>query len=326
MILAPHQITIAVTVYSRRQYVKQAVASALNQTVPVRVIVVEDCGPDEGLQDFVKAEFGSRIEYFRNAARRGIFGNWNVCLEQCRTEWLSILHDDDYLPPNFVATMIELNRLAPGLDLYCGYTHLVNERSERLPDMRPPVSSPWVKLTLKDFFYLPPFLYPGQLFRVSSANRVGRFRESSYCAGDWEMWAKLAAQGGAAQTSELVAYYRVHAGFDKGLNQLYRNGKLGPANILQHKRVLALLPASEKVRFDRVEWQRRSQTSIFFLLERGASLPPRLLRYHVRSLLVSPAPNWRYALFQTATRLLGPGFVKVTSRAWQAFRPSPSDR
>ena len=70
MSVSAEQITIAVTVFNRRKYVKHAVASALNQTAPVRVMVVEDCGPDPGLQDFVRQEFGTRIQY-RNPRRRG---------------------------------------------------------------------------------------------------------------------------------------------------------------------------------------------------------------------------------------------------------------
>ncbi len=61
--LAPDQITIAVTVYNRRQYLRQAIRSALSQSVPVRVLVVEDCGPDPMLQSYVTAEFGSRVAY-----------------------------------------------------------------------------------------------------------------------------------------------------------------------------------------------------------------------------------------------------------------------
>jgi hypothetical protein len=56
----PDEITIAVTVFNRRQYLKQAITSALEQTVPVRVIVVEDCGPDLTLRDFVRGLFGAR--------------------------------------------------------------------------------------------------------------------------------------------------------------------------------------------------------------------------------------------------------------------------
>src|SRR4051812_46766208 len=114
MELRAEHITIAVTVFSRRDFVRDAIRSALAQTVPVRVIVVEDCGPDAGMREFITAEFGDRIQYFRNPKNRGLFDNWNACLEYCQTPWLSILHDDDLLHPHFVATMLALAKDAPG--------------------------------------------------------------------------------------------------------------------------------------------------------------------------------------------------------------------
>src|SRR5947209_4208659 len=111
--LSPEQITIAVTVFNRRAFLRQAVASALDQRVPVKVIVVEDCGPDPTSRDLVRREFGARVGYFLNARRRGIFGAANACVELCPTPWLSILHDDDYLAPEFVEAMLELHRHCP---------------------------------------------------------------------------------------------------------------------------------------------------------------------------------------------------------------------
>ncbi len=106
--LTPDLITIAVTVYHRRQYVEEAIASALRQSVAhaPNVIVVEDCGPDASLRDQIVRRFKNRITYFRNDQRRGLFDNWNACLEACRTPWLCILHDDDVLEPTFAASML----------------------------------------------------------------------------------------------------------------------------------------------------------------------------------------------------------------------------
>jgi hypothetical protein len=58
---------------------------------------------------------------------------------------------------------------------------------------------------------------------------------------------------------------------------------------------------------------------VYFLLRYGASLSPRLLRYHVRLLLLSPAPHWRYALFQQIARIGGAGFVRSASTLWNLF-------
>jgi len=316
----PNQITIAITVYNRRQYIKQAIASALGQTAPVRVIVVEDCGPDPTLEGFVKAEFGPRIGYFRNPKRRGLFGNWNACVELCRTEWLSILHDDDFLAPNFVEAILKLAGEAPGLDLYFGQTVIVNERGEPASVFQPAVvTCPRMKIGLTDVLYGSPLAFPGQLFRVSSAKSAGGFRPSSAFCGEWEMWAKLIARGGAAQTSEFLGFFREHAAWQRGTNRVNRSGKAIPAAIVQHKRVLALLPPENRLRFNRGDFHRRSPMSVIFLLRFGHLWSPRFLRYHVGLLLRSRAPHWRYAVFQQLTRVGGVRFVKLMSEIWNRF-------
>jgi glycosyltransferase involved in cell wall biosynthesis len=315
--MGPDQITIAVTVYSRRQFVKQAVASALNQSVPVRVVVVEDCGPDAALESFVKDGFGARIEYIRNPVRRGLFGNWNACIEACATEWLSILHDDDYLAPGFVEAMIALARQVPGQALYFGQTVIVDEQG-RPTNANPlrAVKGDWQSIGLRDILYLTPFPFPGQLFKVSAAKKAGGFRESSYFCGDWEMWAKLIARGGAAQTAKVAAYKRCHDSWDKGTNALVRSGRHIPVSFVQQKRVLALLTADSEIRFDRAAYHKQNPLSVRFLLRYGASLRPRLLAYHVRLLLISRPPHWRYALYQQGARIGGAGFVRCTSALW----------
>jgi glycosyltransferase involved in cell wall biosynthesis len=312
----PKQITIAITVYNRRQYLKQAISSALAQTIPVRVMVVEDCGPDPSLQSFVKSEFGARIEYVRNPKRRGLFGNWNACLELCQTEWITILHDDDFLAPEFIEAIIELETEAPGCALYLGRTLVVNERGEPAPEQDSrTVPGRWMKRELMDILYLP-FWFAGHLFRVSDATAVGGFRATSFMCGDREMWANLIALGGAAQSSRVVAFNRGHEGWDRGSIQAARSGRHIPTTIAQHKRILALMPRSKALKFDRIGWQRRSPMSTRFLLRYGGTLSPRLLRYHVRLLLLSPAPHWRYAVFQHLTRMFGPGFVRCASALW----------
>jgi glycosyltransferase involved in cell wall biosynthesis len=328
MSLLADQITIAVTVYNRRQYIKQAVASAVNQSIPVRVVVLEDCGPDPTLESFVKDEFGPKIEYIRNSRRRGLFGNWNACMDVCATEWLSILHDDDYLAPGFVESMIELADRAPGKALYFGRTIVVDERGKTLGEnpIRP-VNEDWHSVNLRDIVDGPPFSFPGQLFNVSAAKKVGGFRESSYYCGDWEMWAKLIAIGGATQSAKVSAFNRCHESLDKGTNAVIRNGRQIPATFVQQKRVFALLPEDSKIRFDRVAYQSRHPVPVLFLLRYGASWRPRLLVYHLRLLLLSRPPHWPYAVYQWCARVGGTGFVRLSSKLWNRMRrtkPIPS--
>ena len=215
MELRPDQITIAITVYSRREFVCAAIRSALDQTLPVQVIVVEDCGPDATLREFITREFGDRIIYHRNPKNRGLFGNWNACVEYCRTPWLSILHDDDLLQPDFVATMIALAGKAPDRALYFGRAARLEEDGKIYPPAAVHWRDGWQELDVREFADECSVLFPGQLFCVADVQALGGFRVNSYFTGDWDMWFRLALRFGAAISAKETAIVRGHYGDDR---------------------------------------------------------------------------------------------------------------
>ena len=324
MVLTPDEITIAVTVFDRRRYLRQAITSALLQTIPVRVMVVEDCGPDHTLQDLVRSEFGSRVDYLRTSKRRGLFGILNSCVELCPTRWLSILHDDDYLSPQFVEAMLALQRQYPGNGLYFGGTTVLNELGQPLFEWPLPGRPGECRsVTLHDIKLDTPFAFPGQLFEIEKARAVGGFRETSQYCGDWELWCKLVARDGGACTPATVAFSREHAAWDRATNRVTRAGKEYPLNYVQIKRALHLLRqrgVSEKV--DRITYQKRRPIPTRFLLRYGTGLSPRTLAYHRRLLLLSAPPSAGYALFQLAVRICGTRFLYWGSQAWNCLFPA----
>ncbi len=319
MDLSPDQITIAITVYNRRDYVQQAITSALDQTVPARVMVVEDCGPDPTLKEFVQTEFGSRIEYHRNVRRRGLFDNWNACLELCQTPWLSILHDDDYLDPRFLPSMLELSRQAPDLGFYFGQVAIINDAGDSLPSPSFPSPNSWREVDLVSFANMDPVLFPGQLLCVPFARALGGFRSASLFTGDWEMWFKLSAAHGSAQTRERVAHVRAHLGTERGTRQIEKSGKKFVMDNVQRKRNLAILKKmGYAVQFERQpkDWPAIPSR---FLIQNGVGFSPRIMAYNTRLFLSSRPPHWRYAGLQFAVRLFGAALLRTLSRAWNRF-------
>jgi glycosyltransferase involved in cell wall biosynthesis len=324
MNLPPQEITIAVPVYKRRQYIKQAVASALNQSIPVRVVVVEDPSSDSTLETFVRDEFGSRIEFVKSPKWRGQFGNLNLCLDVCTTEWISILHDDDYLAPGFVEGMIELVRHAPNRALYRGQTILVDEHGQPEPNRPiPRLHGDWQGLALQDILY-GSFPFAGQMFKLSTAKELGGFHEHCFFCGDWEMWARLIARGGAAQTGKVLAYCRSHDSWDRITNTSMRKGRHLATTYVQQKRILALLPRDSKIGFDRSAFLRDHPIPVRFLLRYGASLSPRLLAYHVGLLLLSRPPHQGYAIYQRCAKVGGVRFVRLSSMLWNRLNQGAS--
>jgi len=324
MELKSEHITIAVTVYNRRDFVLDAVRSALNQTVPVKVIVVEDCGPDATLRDFVTGEFGNRIEYFRNPKNRGLFDNWNACMDYCRTPWLSILHDDDLLHPNFVETMLGLAKTAPGRTLYHGQSAILHEDGKIVPPPRVAWGKDWQDMDLLEMgdqnFIM---MFPGQLFCIEDARAVGGVRKNSYYTGDWDLWFRLALRGGAVQTAAEVSVFRSHYGLERGSIHVDRMGWRWALENAQRKRNLALLMRVKgiSIPFDRAKWLKQRPIPSRLLLQHTHRYSKRILAYNTWLFTHSQPPHLRYATLQWLVRLFGPNALRICSVLWNRVHP-----
>jgi glycosyltransferase involved in cell wall biosynthesis len=310
MELRAEHITIAVTVFSRREFILDAIRSALDQTIPVKVIVVEDCGPDANLRDFILNEFGNRIEYFRNPKNRGLFDNWNASLEYCRTPWLSILHDDDSLHPNFVETILILAKAAPERALYFGRATILDEKIHSLLPVDWPKN--WRDVDVRELAeecFLP---FPGQLLNVADARSAGGFRTQSYLTGDWDMWFRLALKFGAAQSATEVAVNRAHYGEDRGSTRVERMGWKWALDNVQRKRNLALLRREKGIviPFERTKLLKQSPIPSRLLLRYARGFSRRILFYNAWLFTHSRAPHVRYAALQWLVRWFGPDVLR----------------
>ena len=319
MELRPEHITIAVTVFSRREFVLDAIHSALNQTMPVKVIVVEDCGSDAMLRDFVTGEFGDRIEYFRNPKNRGLFDNWNACMNYCRTPWLSILHDDDLLHPNFVETMLGLAKSAPGRALYRGQSAILHEDGKITPPPRMSWGKNWqdidpIEMGDLDFT----MMFPGNLFCIEDALAIGGVRKNSYYTGDWDLWFRLALRGGAAQTATEVAMARSHYGAERGSTRVDRMGWRWALENVQRKHNLALLRRQKgiQVSFERAKHLQESPIPSRVLLRYARGYSRRMLAYNAWLFTHSTPPHLRYAVLQWLVCLLGSCVFRFCSILW----------
>ena len=308
MELKPEHITIAVTVYNRRDFLLDAIRSALNQTVPVKVIVVEDCGPDANLRNLVAGEFGNRIEYFRNPRNRGLFDNWNACMEYCHTPWLSILHDDDLLHPHFVETMLGLAKNAPGRALYRGQSAILHENGKITPSPRVSWGKDWQDIDLIEMGDLDfTMFFPGNLFCIEDARAVGGVRKNSYYTGDWDLWFRLALCGGAAQTATEVAVTRSHYGAERGSTRVDQKGWRWALENAQRKRNLALLRRQKGIRisFERTKHLQKSPIPSRVLLRHARGYSRRILAYNAWLFTHSTPPNARYAVLRWLVKIFG---------------------
>ena len=97
------RFSTVITTYNRVDLLKRAVDSALGQTVPNEVIVVDDCSTD-GTEAYMQ-RLGDRVVYQRNQTNQGHSKSVNLGVERATGDWIKPLDDDDYLAPTCLEVM-----------------------------------------------------------------------------------------------------------------------------------------------------------------------------------------------------------------------------
>jgi glycosyltransferase involved in cell wall biosynthesis len=117
------RLTIAIPTYNRAANLQAQLGRLAPQLTPaVRCAVHDNASPDATAQ-VVRAYASHGIAHIRNPANIGAERNFLRCFEECQTEWLWILSDDDPILPNAVAELLALLRDCPG-DFIHTSTHL----------------------------------------------------------------------------------------------------------------------------------------------------------------------------------------------------------
>jgi glycosyltransferase involved in cell wall biosynthesis len=103
---APHrspEVSICIPAYARPEYLRQAIASVLDQTFSdLEVVVSDDAGDAE---DVARSFDDARVRYRANATNIGMAANWEAALTSSRGKYVGLLMDDDRLLPTYVSTL-----------------------------------------------------------------------------------------------------------------------------------------------------------------------------------------------------------------------------
>jgi glycosyltransferase involved in cell wall biosynthesis len=117
-----HSITIAIPFYRDLEYLRVAVESALAQErSDWRMIVCDDGAVEQGALELVTSFCDDRITYRRSSSHLGMVHNWNRCLDDAPSPFVTLLHADDRLLPNYVDVVLGLAERHPeAMAYFCG--------------------------------------------------------------------------------------------------------------------------------------------------------------------------------------------------------------
>lgn len=214
-------LTFAVPCRDGERYLPELLQSLLAQTLPSRLVLVDDASRDESVA-LARRIVGDALRVVRNAEPLGIPGNWNRAVELADTEFVCLAHQDDVYAPEFGAALVQaLHAVPQAAAAHC--------RAQAIDAAGQPLQALPERYKARFWRHLPPTEAPAAGFRRLFAGNyvncaslvyrkaafaaVGSFDTHFRFAPDWEWLLRAQAKGWqlAAVSAPLVGYRR-HGG------------------------------------------------------------------------------------------------------------------
>jgi glycosyltransferase involved in cell wall biosynthesis len=221
-------LSIMIPTYNRTHLLEQAILSAINQktSAPYSIVVVDNntnCELSTQVQNIAKRFRSQKIILYKNEANIGMYGNWNRCITLAKTEWITILNDDDLLLPNFVESSVSQMRKHPNHTMYAGNTEPLNQlcgvkNNSRIGRFRSKMKGVIKELIFSNESRLEPFDYflgnphcgsLGIVFSRKEALRLGGFDVDYFPSADYLFWTRYVLENKCLYYKEKVAKYRI---------------------------------------------------------------------------------------------------------------------
>jgi hypothetical protein len=212
-------VSVVVPCYGYASLLEGCVASVLAQDdVDVRVLVVDDCSPDETPAVGRRlAAADPRVEYRRHGVNRGLVATANEGMEWAEGRYVVLLSADDELVPGALRRATVVMEAEPGVGMVYGRPLLA--RAGR--PMPAPAGrwrgtdiwrgSDWIRSRCRNAHNC--ISSPEVVVRTSVQRAVGGYDPACFHTSDLNMWLRIAAVSDIAYVRGVPqALYRIHPG------------------------------------------------------------------------------------------------------------------
>jgi glycosyltransferase involved in cell wall biosynthesis len=123
-------MTFAIPYYNRPDLLQKCLNSLLAQTSSDWQSILCDDSSDRSAEPIVLSLKDSRIQYLANEQNLGMAKNWNRCLSLVQTPYVTLLHADDELLPNYARLMPDLLDQHPEASAVFCEARIIDEHSQ----------------------------------------------------------------------------------------------------------------------------------------------------------------------------------------------------
>jgi len=213
MNVVSHSVSVIIPTFNRAHLVKDAIRSAVVQTVsPLEIVVIDDGSTDDTAQQLadLASELPLPLVYVRQENAGGNVAR-NRGVKAAQGAYVAFLDSDDVWHPDKLEKQLAALDARPEAGaVYCGLREVEVESGRVLsePNRAYPAGDLVAKLLVSDVT-APTSTY---VVRRSVMEAAGYFDESLEARQDWDMWIRVARQVPIAVVPEALVDFRHHAG------------------------------------------------------------------------------------------------------------------
>lgn len=214
------RLSIAIPAYNRPGWLERSLRSLLVAAPEayneLEIVVTDDSTSDECAEvcQTVLQPWPGRWLYHRNPQTLGMTGNWNKAIQTATGDYVLVLHDDDFLLPGGVETILEtLRGLTPRRGVLQFGVRVVDDQGQLLREQTSPKTE-WLEpaAAVYNLVRYSSFIrFPGMVVERCRFEDVGYFDAEFGGAADVEMWLRLLSQAGLYRVKTCTAAYTVHS-------------------------------------------------------------------------------------------------------------------
>lgn len=206
-------IDIVIPTYNRSGQLRLAIESVFAQTVgDFNLYVLDNCSTDDTAE--IASHYESRgLTYIRNPSNLGMVGNWNRALTVGNAPYLLILHDDDELAPEFLATTLPMIEREEGAAFLHSAATIINENGKQQYDriLNLPPSMPGNEFFTRFLKGKMSVICPSVIYNRKVIPSSFHFNEKLPFTADLFFFIGASAYGRVLYSSKPYFRYRVHA-------------------------------------------------------------------------------------------------------------------
>jgi glycosyltransferase involved in cell wall biosynthesis len=202
-------ITVLLSVFNGRQYLRQAIQSILDQTfTDFEFLIINDGSTDDSLKILNAFALGDPRIRIISRSNRGLTVTLNEGIALARGEFIARMDADDIAMPDRLEKQLAYLRANPACVLLGSRVMLVDPNGSPIEEICLHKSHEEIDTALMSHGW--PMVHPAVMMRTRALRSIGGYCEAFRTNQDHDLFLRLAEYGRVANLPDMLLKYRQH--------------------------------------------------------------------------------------------------------------------